>query len=143
MNLLLERFAYSPDGTFGKLYVGDYVCYTCERPWVGNAKSKSCIPEGRYDMKLRQSGVVTRSSGGEFVEGWEICNVPGRSYIMLHPANWPSELEGCIAPGQEYTIIRKANGVTSSRDTFKKIMKLLEDEDTHTIDIRQYSPQYP
>lgn len=143
MNLLLERFAYSPDGTFGKLYIEDFVCYTCEKPWEGNAKRVSCIPEGNYTMELRQSGVVSDSTAGEFVEGWEIKDVPGRTFIMLHPANWPSELAGCISQGRHYAIMRKANGVTHSRDTFREMMNLLRDDDQHTITIRQYSPQYP
>ena len=143
MNLLLERFAYSPDGTFGKLYVGDDAFWTVELPWEGNAKGRSCIPEGNYTLSLRQSQVVTDSTDGEFIEGWEVTNVRGRTYVMIHPANWPSELKGCIAPGDSYTIINNANAVTNSRDSFRKLMALLDGEESHSLTIRQYSPQYP
>lgn len=118
--------------------------FTCERQWQGNAKNVSCIPEGNYNIGLRQSQVVTDSSGGEFIEGWELKEVHGRTFIMIHPANWPKEVKGCIALGKSYTIMRGANGVTHSRDSFREFMNLLDNgEQEHTITIRQYSPQYP
>ena len=50
--VLLERFAYSPMGTFGVLTVDDFECYTVERPWLDNKPRESCIPEGVYRLEL-------------------------------------------------------------------------------------------
>lgn len=52
MSVTLERFAYSPFGTFGKLIYGDKTFLTVERPWLGNKPYKSCIPEGVYVGKM-------------------------------------------------------------------------------------------
>lgn len=125
--IVLERFAYSPDGTFGKMYVpGGFECYTVELPWKDNQPRVSCIPEGMYGLGKRYSPVVQRSSGGEFEVGWEVQNVPGRSLIMIHPGNWPSNFMGCIGTGKAYAVISGKNGVTSSRDTFRELMAELE-----------------
>ena len=48
----LERFAYTPMGTFGRLKVGDFEFFTVERPWVDNEPFKSCVLEGEYELLL-------------------------------------------------------------------------------------------
>lgn len=143
MDIVIERFNYASDGTFGRLRVGDLELFTCEQPWNGNTKGSSCIPEGMYELSLRSSPIVQRTSGGEFDEGWEVTGVFGRTYIMIHPANWPHELQGCIAPGMEYQIIAGKQGVTQSRKAFKQLMDVLNLENSHTIHIIPYRPQYP
>ncbi|MGN6165772.1 MAG: DUF5675 family protein [Flavisolibacter sp.] len=91
MELLLIR-SYYADGTNGKLY-GDekLLCYTIELPWKDNHPCISCIPEGRYAVERRWSP--------KFGYHLWIRGVPGRSLILMHPANDAlQELEGCIAP---------------------------------------------
>lgn len=144
MNLLLERFNYAPDGTFGRLHLpsgNDY--FTCEQPWNGNAIGQSCIPEGVYTLKIRPSPVVLRSSGGEFEQGYEVIDVPGRTFIMIHPANWPHELRGCIAPGIDYKVMDGKQAITSSRDAFRRIMnELAMAAGEINLTIRQYQTEF-
>lgn len=119
----LERFAYAPDGTFGRLTLPmGWQCYTVERPWAGNAVGESCIPEGVYDLELRPSNVVKRTSRGAFSRGFEVTGVPGRTYIMIHPANWPDDVEGCIGVGRNYGVINGVVGVSHSQETFGVLM---------------------
>jgi hypothetical protein len=70
---------YFSKGVHGELIFpsGESV-YTLERPWRDNEQSESCIPEGVYTAGLRGSPVVERTSKGEFVDGWEVENVPER-----------------------------------------------------------------
>lgn len=144
MNLLLERFNYAPDGTFGWITLPSGVrLYTCEQPWNGNKTGASCIPEGTYKLKLRDSPKVKSSSGGAFDRGWEVTGVEGRTFIMIHPANWPHELRGCISVGEKYQIITGKQGVTSSRLAFNKLMAELEGLSDVELTIRQYRPEYP
>ena len=143
-NLELIRFAYSPDGTFGFIDLpGGGRVYTCEPPWKGNQRRVSCIPEGVYDLRKRRSPVVERTSGGDFTEGWEVTDVPERTFIMIHVGNWPDDLEGCIAPGKRYQVLNGKNAVVESRSTFRALMKALEGPDHHTLDIKPYRPEYP
>ena len=91
MVLFLTR-TYFPDGTNGKLECeGKLICYTIELPWKQNAKRVSCIPEGKYFIRKRYSQ--------KYKWHLELVDVPNRSLILLHPANYAQrELLGCIAP---------------------------------------------
>lgn len=122
-------------GTFGRLSVDGWSCYTVERPWLDNKPRVSCIPAGAYHLRPRQSGVVTRASGGRYTRGWEVCDVPGRTYIMLHPGNTLDDLEGCIAPGAALGMVAGKWAVMSSRDTFAALMSQLAGRDEWGIEI--------
>jgi len=155
--LQLIRFNDGPDlpspvaGMFGTLTLpSGRNLYTCERPWVGNKTSVSCIPDGVYKLKKRKSNVVSRTTGGDYTEGWEVTAVPGRTFIMLHPGNWPDDLEGCIAPGLSYGLLRhRTHGdlrlaVGSSRDAFDILMGELDNgEEEHELHILPQFREYP
>lgn len=151
MNLYLHRFNHGPEdinspvtGTFGKLRLPDgKTLYTVERPWKGNKPSESCIPDGVYTLRKRRSGVVERSSKGKYLEGWEVCDVPGRTYIMNHPANWPTDVEGCIGYGKTYGLIDGRLAVGHSQDAFDLFMQALEGEEEHILHIMPYLVEYP
>ena len=91
MELLLKR-VYLPQGTNGTISLDSgEVCHSIELPWRENAVGKSCIPEGRYELVKR----ISR----KYKEHLYVRNVPGRTYILIHPANdAQKELRGCIAP---------------------------------------------
>jgi hypothetical protein len=88
---------YYPTGTNGVLYLdGVRQCYTIELPWLNNEPRRSCIPEGRYRLKRRYSP--------RFNHHLQVLDVPGRDFILLHPANYAlKELAGCIAPVSQLT----------------------------------------
>lgn len=91
----LYRVAQSERGTFGALVI-DHLpfCVTMELPWRDNRNSLSCIPAGKYKWKKHNS-----PSKGPVI--W-IQDVPGRSWIYFHVANWPSNVLGCIGVGLRY-----------------------------------------
>jgi len=91
MELLLIR-TYHPAGTNGEIRCeGQRVCSSIELPWRANARNTSCIPEGRYELRRRFTARRQHHL--------EVYNVPGRSAILIHPANdAQQELQGCIAP---------------------------------------------
>jgi len=152
-HLILQRFAWitgesiqCPEGTFGSLTFPDgTVFYTCENPWKDNKPFVSCIPTGVYYLEQRYSPVVQRTSGGEFAEGWEVTDVLDREYIMLHPGNWPDDVEGCIAIGKALTITQNKRGqwslsVSDSREAFRELMEKMDEFNTWTLDVRPYLP---
>lgn len=91
MQLILQR-SYHPSGTNGCLSTaGQLICYTIELPWRDNQTGISCIPEGTYHLVKRYSP--------KFHWHLHLTDVPGREFILLHPANHAlRELKGCIAP---------------------------------------------
>jgi len=126
--VLLERFCYHPKGTLGVIKLDSETFYSVERPWLDNAPNVSCIPEGTYQMGWRDSP--------RFGETWHVKDVPERTYILIHAANYPDEVHGCIALGQYLMANRIA--VSNSRlavDRFEELTKGTEWEliVTHAI----------
>lgn len=120
--ILLVRRAYLPEGTLGVLSLPHgFVCYTVEKPWLDNKPFSSCIPEGTYPLVWHQSSRF----GKLYPVGPKLDLVPDRSQILIHPANLPSEVQGCIAPGLTYSFVGVTPKVTSSVDAFTIIMQYL------------------
>lgn len=141
----LER-AYLPDNsaTFGRLVVNDQAFCTLEPPWRGNEQKRSCIPEGVYPLQLRESPIVRRTSAGAYFEGWEVADVPERSFIMFHVGNWARDTEGCILVGENFSW-SAGNGpmVTNSRAAFSRFMLALANRDFWDIRIFNKTAEYP
>lgn len=133
MNVLLERFAYTPHGVFGKIILPDFECYTIERPWLNNKVEVSCIPEGDYELKL---GVYNR--GG--YPSYEVLDVPGRTHIKIHVGNTIDDIVGCISPGKSLGFLKGKWAVTSSRDAFDEFMEHMDGAQHGQIKIYQYMP---
>lgn len=136
----LYRFAHFPDatGTFSRLVVAGFTCFCVEREWAGNQPFASCIPEGRYFARR-----ITGSSKTRGRETFELIDVPGRANIQIHPANWASQLNGCIAPGTAPRCIDGRFGVPDSSVTFDRLMAMLVGIDAIEINITRYAPEYP
>jgi hypothetical protein len=141
--LYLERIGSSPWGTFGTLQHGDWRCATLEPRWKGNARSVSCIPAGTYELAMRDSPMVNRTTSGRFSRGWEVTNVPERRWIMIHPGNWERNTDGCILVGVGSGIISGEPGIGSSQQTFAKLMELLAAAERWTIHILWQSYDWP
>jgi len=116
-------------GTFGRLVIDGFQCFSVERPWESNKADVSCIPEGSYRLQLRESPVVQRTSGGTYKQGWEVTHVPDRSLIMLHVGNTMADVEGCIAVGAALGWVAGRWAVTDSRRTFSLLMEALSASD--------------
>lgn len=138
--IIIERFAYSPDGTFGKVKLPNISTgldlFTVERPWLDNARNISCIPEGLYKLNKSLSPTVSRITDSKYSYGYEIANVPNRSHILIHPGNWPSDFQGCIGVGDSYAVLNNKNGVTNSRKSFVQLVNLLDSRDNWEILIK-------
>lgn len=133
MNVTIDRFCSCEMGTFGRLSVDGWECYTVERPWLDNRAHVSCIPPGEYRLALRPSGVVRRTSREAHRSGWEVRDVPGRSFIMFHVANSMDDLHGCIGMGDRLGVIGPRWAVLNSLPTFLKFMDLLPPSADHRL----------
>lgn len=91
-----------------------------ELPWRNNERGISCIPPGIYD------GIATtRWSNKKYA--LLINDVPDRSEIMVHTANYVHQLLGCLAPGKTFADIDRDGviDVTSSQNTMDEIQKII------------------
>ena len=97
--LELERFAYTGVGTYGRLLGTDLgTIWTIEKLWSDNQVNKSCIPEGTYRVELEYSPKFEQ-------ELYTLRRVKGRTYIRIHPENYPNRLLGCLALGSHLDVL--------------------------------------
>jgi len=100
--LNLYRFYSSDEGTFGIIANDGYWWYTLELPNRDNKPNISCIPTGEYFVEMAYSHHFKR-------DVYHVRDVPNRSYILIHPANfagdtskgWQTHLQGCITLGKK------------------------------------------
>jgi hypothetical protein len=127
--LIIARGPSSDEGTFGVATLGDQSWTSLELPWRENATNISCIPHGQYKTAKVYS---PRFSQLVFL----LLNVPGRSEVEMHPANWAgdmakgyfSNLRGCITLGQERGSIvtptgREQSAVMRSGAAIRQLMQ--------------------
>ncbi|MBQ6287380.1 MAG: hypothetical protein IJK73_06985 [Bacteroidales bacterium] len=134
LELTLKRIYNCPTYCIGRLYADTcYVSDTIEDTdrglkdtWsIEKVKStkvygETAIPKGRYKVVLSKSPKFGNRTWAKKYDGLipEILDVKGFSGIRIHPANFATELLGCIAPG----INSKKGQVTQSQNTYFKLM---------------------
>ena len=129
----------SDEGTFGILAFDDFAVHTLELPDRDNQSNISRIPEGEYTVTRRYSPSFRK-------ELYWVQGVPGRSYILIHGANfagdvprgWQSHLAGCIALGMATGQARNRYGkaqkcVFRSQEALRKFEERLGGEDFKLI----------
>ena len=118
----LERMHESDQGTFGRIYFGDYSwLYTGELPDRDNRPNVSRIPEGVYECLWTYSPKFKRML-------YLVNNVPGRSGIRFHSANLMGDKEkgykthvyGCIALGGTVGRLEGQSAVLVSRPAMRR-----------------------
>jgi hypothetical protein len=105
LELHLRKFRFTANSSISELFIGDSKarqCFILERPYTGKNtrdntatagvnESEAILP-GRYELTLTWSPAFRQIM-------LLVLNVPGRDGIRIHIANKPSELLGCLAPG--------------------------------------------
>ncbi len=134
MNTLkLLRTDHCDNQTLGKLFVLDqddkilFECQTLELPWKDNERLVSCIPAGTYPIRPRWSK--------KYGHHLELLDVPDRSLILIHEANYHRQLLGCIAVGRNRMDI-DGDGhtdITHSIVTKNQLITYVDDQTTITI----------
>lgn len=110
------------DGIFGILSI-DTSAFKCA---VAENLLK-VIPPGAYDVLFMWSE--------HFQQIMPHIIVPGRTAIEIHWANWPIQLEGCLALGQDDD--KGDDMVTSSKNTWISFVKAISDQPSLKIKITE------
>lgn len=129
----IGRIAYLDEVTLGRLYVGDVVLRSLERPWRvartrGGSPNVSCVPDAAYSLvrHARPNGDVCLAlrnpDCGVFYSTEHLPPEGGRTLILIHSANFVEELQGCLAPGLAATIHENRHMVTASRQAMAIVM---------------------
>lgn len=152
MLAILTRDCYWKSGTYGILKVGGLTLYTAEQPWNNNRPFESCIPDGMYRVEPFNSpsrGPVWIITGQGVVKYEHEAGDHDRFLVQIHAANWPDQLEGCIAPGLTRDYMpwdgRKgvqAIGVGSSAAAMEKLASVVP-KDGFDLLIQPFVMEYP
>lgn len=107
-----------------------FIAKTLELPWKANLPDVSCIPADRYLVKWTKSPRLSRIAGHD-VYTYEILNVPYRSGIRMHSANFFFQLLGCIALGAAFKDLNADQNldVEHSGNTMDAFAKFMEYKD--------------
>lgn len=97
-------------------------CVTLELSWKDNAPQVSCIPEGEYLVRTRKTD--------KFGLHYHVQGVTGREWILFHPANYVSQLLGCIIPGSRYADLNRDGvpDIVDSKATLNQMLAVLGKE---------------
>ena len=138
MKIELVRIAFRDTYTIGKLYVDDtYFCDVLEDKDRGldssmseseilekKVKGQTAIPTGHYVINITYSPKYKRMMP-------LLLDVKGFSGIRIHSGNTSKDTEGCLIVGKN----KKVGMVLESRDTYKRLFKMMQDQKEITIDI--------
>lgn len=142
MHLTLVRVSQSAQSTQGTILLpSNILLHTLELPWIpaatpGGVHDKSCVPLGLYELALhntpkhpRSFALVNASLG--------VIHEPDARYpnarvaCLLHVANTPDELLGCIGVG-----LRCGDDcLFESRSAYVDLQEQLPWEAGHTLSI--------
>jgi len=107
-------------GTIGTLKINKQVfCTTLEPPDLLNEVNVSSIPAQQYRCRPFNSS--------KFGDTFEVCNIPGRTYVIFHWGNWDDDTEGCILLGESIRYFDTGGrGLWNSKGTFNAFMGALK-----------------
>jgi len=131
----LIRQRTGDQGTEGQLKIPalGLALFTMELPWRGNASNLSCIPDGTYPCRIRQSQRFGRT--------YHVMEVAGRSYILMHAGNWAGDStkglrtnsHGCILLGLARGVAQGQRAVLSSRPAVRRLVDALGGQEFQLI----------
>lgn len=118
MKLKLVRVTEYNGATCGVLCVNDSPEFvTLEDAWRANEKNISCIPIGRYAVKLTNSP--------KFGRIWQVMDVPERDHILIHAGNTHKDTQGCILLGTQFGKLNGEAAILASKAAFNRFMDLM------------------
>ena len=115
MKMVVQRVHKTVDGMFGMLSL-DTVSFSA----FSAENLTKMIPAGIYDVRLDYSPRMNMITPHIIVPARDQV-AGGDAGIRIHPANYPNQLEGCLAVGDA----EEPDAVDNSRVTFNHLLKIL------------------
>ena len=131
---VIDRFHSVGRGVLSRIHLpSKTMVYGVERPWLNNAPNISCFPAGSYVLMPWRSPSKGRCliflGGTLSTEPDDVPKYAVRWGCLMHPANLPTEVQGCMAPGLRYSLGKDANGMPSVIDSRKAMRIVMDDID--------------
>ena len=144
--ITMYRWCHSlKHGTFGKIVTPSFTLYTAEQPWRDNEPYKSCVPAGVYELVKFNSPKygATFALKNHDLDVGVFEGEAKRFACVIHAANWPKQLQGCVAVGLDSIVLSGELAVSSSREATSKLLDYIRSAGITHLDIRNYIPEYP
>jgi hypothetical protein len=130
MELLVSRFVSGKDSTGGLMFMNnEFFCYTCEDQYQEvKVPKETRIPEGRYQIKLRNEGGMTQRYGARFPfhRGMlHLQDVPDFEWVYIHIGNDDDDTEGCVLVGRGIATVNKESHITDSTIAYTQLYNLI------------------
>jgi hypothetical protein len=114
--------------TLGYLaFMGKFICFTFELPWLMNKHNISCIPPGKYECMYLHD--YKSSSGVLFKDTFHLLGVPGRDGILIHCGNTVDDIKGCLLMGQQLSFVNDRFSILYSREGLNALLKTVGNKD--------------
>ena len=151
MELFALRISTGDESTLGILHdvtgFPEFQCYVLEdQPQEVKVAGETRIPAGRYQIKLRNEGGMTKRYAKRFP--WHkgmlwLQDVPGFTFIYIHVGNKDDDSDGCllVGDGQISNVMERGqitNSVSAYTRLYNRIVKAMETEDVF-IEIEDYA----
>ena len=94
--------------------------FTLENP-KRDTHIDSLIPAGTYTCRPYSSE--------KYPDVYEICDVPGRTYILIHAGNFEADTTGCVLVGLSAGVMKNQAAVMQSRQAMDQLRKLIGDQE--------------
>jgi hypothetical protein len=133
----LRRLFDCEFGMFGMIEAGPTRLMTIERRWKENVARESCVPAGLYKLEPH-SGTRFKDTWalvGAGVVHWPDTDPKTREAVLIHPANFAHQLEGCIAPGIGIEFFGDVLGVTNSVVAMARLRTVLRGQKPLELEI--------
>lgn len=147
MLIRLCRHTFTETSTIGTISIGSRTWYCIEDrdrglkqdmslAYIQSVKvyGQTAIPYGMYKVLITQSPRFSKKAGRPVFTP-QLLNVPGFEGIRIHPANYASQLEGCVAPGVTMGKNMVGDSKTASREITELISASLKIGDDVWIEI--------
>lgn len=126
MEIIVQRKSKSKDGIFGVLTL-DWNPFTC----VTLENLEKAIPSGIYDLDFNYSPHFNRIMPHIRVPVRD-ASAGGDAGIRIHWANFPTQLEGCIAVGTSVD----GDSIDESLLPFNRLYSILNQQHGIRVDVR-------
>jgi hypothetical protein len=134
----LRRTSMGDHGTFGVLEVDGLKFHTGELPWRDNKRGQSCVPAGTY--------LVEWDPSPKYGMKYELRNVPARTTILVHAANYVgdealgyrAQVDGCISLGYKRGELEGQDAILDSKQAVRDFEAHMDKEPFELTIIDEY-----
>lgn len=133
MQLVARRVFEGFGGHYSILQIEHRSFWIVEREWNGNRRNISCVPRGTYSLVPHHGSKYPYTWALDGLTVSPIRNAhPDRARYacVIHAANSPSDLEGCLAPARGITAAGEA---IDSTEATTELLGLLASGERHDL----------